>query len=57
MIANNLLSIVPEKIARKYNVIPIGLENDTLVIGGSKEDIYTIQDLKYIKMMNILNFL
>ncbi|MDY2734525.1 GspE/PulE family protein [Intestinibacter sp.] len=48
MIANNLLSIVPEKIARKYNVIPIGLENDTLVIGGSKEDIYTIQDLKMI---------
>ncbi|MGM9535177.1 MAG: GspE/PulE family protein [Intestinibacter sp.] len=48
MIANNLLSIVPEKIARKYNVIPIELENNTLVIGGSKEDIYTIQDLKMI---------
>ncbi|MCI6738318.1 MAG: GspE/PulE family protein [Intestinibacter sp.] len=48
MIANNLLSIIPEKIARKYNVIPIRLENETLIIGGSEENIYTIQDLKMI---------
>lgn len=48
MIASNLLAIIPEKIARKYKVIPIGLENDTLTIAGSEEDIYTIQDLKML---------
>ena len=54
MVASNLLSIIPEKIARKYKVIPIGLENDTLIIGGSKENIYTIQDLKMITGKKII---
>ena len=54
MVASNLLSIIPEKIARKYKVIPIRLENDTLIIGGSKENIYTIQDLKMITGKKII---
>lgn len=48
MISSNLLTIIPEKILRKYKIIPIRLENETLIIGGIKENLYAIQDLKMI---------
>ena len=48
LISSNLLSIIPEKISRKYKVIPIELNGDTLVVGGSRADFNTIQDLNII---------
>ena len=53
LISNNLLSIIPEKMARKYKVIPIELRGDTLVVGGSKYDLYTLQDLNIITRKRI----
>ena len=53
MISSNLLSIIPEKISRKYKVIPIELNGDTLVVGGSRADFNTIQDLNIITRKNI----
>lgn len=53
MIQNSLLSIIPEKIARKYKVIPIELKDNTLIIEGSKDDFHTIQDLNIITKKKI----
>ncbi|MDY5211925.1 GspE/PulE family protein [Intestinibacter sp.] len=53
LISKNLLSIIPEKMARKYKVIPIELRGDTLVVGGSKYDLYTLQDLNIITRKRI----
>lgn len=53
MISSNLLSLIPEKIARKYQVIPIELKDDTLTIGGSKDNLHTIQDLNIITKKKI----
>ena len=53
MISSNLLSLIPEKIARKYQVIPIKLKDDTLIIGGSKDNLHTIQDLSIITKKKI----
>lgn len=53
MISNNLISLVPEKIARKYNVIPVELLEDTLVLEGSNEDLRIIQDLSIITKKKI----
>ncbi|WP_334299506.1 GspE/PulE family protein [Intestinibacter bartlettii] len=51
--SSNLLSLIPEKIARKYQVIPIELKDDTLTIGGSKDNLHTIQDLNIITKKKI----
>lgn len=48
MISNNLLSLIPEKVARKYKVIPMELNNDILTVEGIKYDFHTIQDLNII---------
>ncbi|MBU5336240.1 GspE/PulE family protein [Intestinibacter bartlettii] len=48
-----MLSLIPEKIARKYQVIPIELKDDTLTIGGSKDNLHTIQDLNIITKKKI----
>lgn len=53
MIQNSLLSIIPEKLARKYKVIPIELKDDTLILEGSKDDFHTIQDLNIVTRKKI----
>ena len=51
--ANNLLSLIPEKVARKYKVIPMELNNDILTVEGIKYDFHTIQDLNIITRKKI----
>ena len=53
MISNNLLSLIPEKVARKYKVIPMELNNDILTVEGIKYDFHTIQDLKKLSSKNV----
>ena len=53
MISNNLLSLIPEKVARKYKVIPMELNNDILTVEGIKYDFHTIQDLNIITRKKI----
>lgn len=53
MISNNLLSIIPERLARKYKVIPIELKDDTLIVEGSKDDFHIIQDLNIVTRKKI----
>ncbi len=53
MISSNLLSLIPEKIARKYKVIPIALNDDTLIVGGSQDDFNIIQDLNIVTKKKI----
>lgn len=50
----DLSSIVPEKLARKYNLFPVELNEDILTIGIEKENIYAIQDLKLVTGKNII---
>lgn len=44
--SEDLSILVPEKLARKYKMYPIEIDNDILIIGIEKENIYALQDLK-----------
>ncbi len=46
--------IVPEKLARKYNLFPLELNENTLEVGIENESIYAIQDLKLVTGKNIV---
>ena len=50
----DLSLLVPEKLARKYNLFPIEMNEDLLVIGIEKENIYAIQDLKLVTKKKIV---
>lgn len=50
----DLSILVPEKLARKYNLFPMEIEGDLLTIGIEKENTYAIQDLKLVTGKNIL---
>lgn len=50
----DLSILVPEKLARKYNLFPMEMEGDLLTIGIEKENTYAIQDLKLVTGKNIL---
>ena len=50
----DLSLLVPEKLARKYNLFPIEMNEDLLVIGIEKENIYAIQDLKLVTKKKII---
>ena len=50
----DLSILVPEKLARKYNLFPMELNEETLTIGIEEENIYAIQDLKLITGKNII---
>ena len=52
--AIDLSILVPEKLARKYNLFPIELNENSLVIGIEEENIYAIQDLKLVTGKNII---
>ena len=51
---NDLSLMVPEKLARKYKLFPIELNDDSLVIGIENKNIYAIQDLKLVTGKNIV---
>lgn len=50
----DLSILVPEKLARKYNLFPMELNQDSLIIGIEEENIYAIQDLKLVTGKNII---
>ena len=50
----DLSLLVPEKLARKYNLFPIEMNEDLLVIGIEKENIYAIQDLRLVTKKKIV---
>ncbi|WP_434798139.1 GspE/PulE family protein [Terrisporobacter vanillatitrophus] len=50
----DLSILVPEKLARKYNLFPMELNEDSLIIGIEKENIYAAQDLKLVTGKNII---
>lgn len=52
--AIDLSVLVPEKLARKYNLFPMELNENSLVIGIEEENIYAIQDLKLVTGKNII---
>ena len=52
--AIDLSILVPEKLARKYNLFPMELNENSLVIGIEEENIYAIQDLKLVTGKNII---
>lgn len=50
----DLSLLVPEKLARKYSLFPIEVNEESLVVGMEKENIYATQDLKLITGKNII---
>ena len=50
----DLSLLVPEKLARKYNLFPIEMNEELLLIGIEKENIYAIQDLKLVTKKKIV---
>ena len=50
----DLSILVPEKLARKYNLYPIEINDDDLVVGIEDENIYAIQDLRLVTNKNII---
>ena len=50
----DLSILVPEKLAKKYNLFPMELNEDSLIIGIEKENIYAAQDLKLVTGKNII---
>ncbi|WP_235667549.1 ATPase, T2SS/T4P/T4SS family, partial [Clostridioides difficile] len=38
--------LIPEKLAKKYNVFPVEFQDDNLVVEIEDEDIYALQDLR-----------
>lgn len=50
----DLSLLVPEKLARKYHLFPMELNEDDLIIGIEEENIYAIQDLKLVTGKNII---
>ena len=50
----DLSILVPEKLARKYNLFPIELNDDLLTIGIEEENRYAMQDLKLVTGKNIV---
>lgn len=50
----DLSILVPEKLARKYNLFPMELNENSLVIGIEEDNIYAIQDLKLVTGKNII---
>ena len=51
---SDLSILVPEKLARKYNLFPIELNENYLTVGIEEENIYAIQDLKLVTGKNII---
>lgn len=47
-------NIIPERLAKKYNVFPIEVNNNELVVGIENEDIYALRDLKLATGKNII---
>ena len=54
MIDRHLSYILPEKVARRYNVIPLELKDDILIVASDEEDFYKVQDLKMITGKKII---
>ncbi|WP_455538078.1 GspE/PulE family protein [Terrisporobacter sp.] len=50
----DLSILVPEKLARKYNLCPIEMDGDSLTVGIEAENIYATQDLRLITNKNII---
>ncbi|MEG0856447.1 MAG: GspE/PulE family protein [Terrisporobacter sp.] len=50
----DLSILVPEKLARKYNMFPIEINEDSLVVGIENENTYAIQDLKLVTGKDII---
>ena len=46
--------MVPEKLARKYNLFPMEINEDDLVVGIENENIYALQDLRLVTSKNII---
>ncbi|WP_242824178.1 GspE/PulE family protein [[Clostridium] dakarense] len=46
--------MIPEKLAVKYDVFPIEINDDNLVVGIENENMYALQDLKLATGMNII---
>ncbi|MDU9052196.1 MAG: GspE/PulE family protein, partial [Clostridioides difficile] len=43
---SSLPMLIPEKLAKKYNVFPVEFQDDNLVVEIEDEDIYALQDLR-----------
>lgn len=50
----DLSILVPEKLARKYNLYPIEINDDDLEVGIEDENIYAVQDLRLVTNKNII---
>ena len=50
----DLSILVPEKLARKYNLYPMEINDDDLVVGIEDENIYAVQDLRLVTNKNII---
>jgi type IV pilus assembly protein PilB len=53
-ISSDILALVPEKVIRRYRLMPVAIENNKLVVAMSYPfDLYAIDDLKLITNMDI----
>ncbi len=50
----DLSQLIPEKLARKYNLYPKELDDEFLVVGIERENIYALQDLKLVTKKKII---
>lgn len=51
---NTLAMLIPEKLAKKYNVFPKEIKNGDLIVEIENENIYALQDLKLATGMDII---
>lgn len=51
---NTLTMLIPEKLAKKYNVFPSEIINGDLIVEIEDENMYALQDLKLATGMNIV---
>lgn len=51
---SKLTMLIPEKLAQKYNVFPIEIRDNNLIVEIEKENIHAKQDLKLATGMNII---
>ena len=52
-IERKALEIIPVAVARKYNVIPLAISGDTLLVGMAETDVLAFQELASIAKMRI----
>jgi type IV pilus assembly protein PilB len=51
---NSLTTLIPEKLARKYNVFPLEIDDGNLIVEIADENIYALQDIGLVTGMNVI---